>query len=191
MPPVRQGVVDGSPARASFAEPLAAPSLSSMRIPLPVLIRIPFPVLIRIPLPVPVLIRIPFPVRIHNPFPVRIHIPFPALPCPPGTHTTPVSWARDDAAAVPLEEVLPVDAPRTLIVLDGTWTFARNMYAKNADRFAPLRKVTLNMAGIPPSEYMIRKQPREGCLCTLEAVAHAVAILEDDPTIVDVRTAQR
>ena len=102
-----------------------------------------------------------------------------------------MSWARDDAAAVPLEEVLPVDAPRTLIVLDGTWTFARNMYAKNADRFAPLRKVTLNMAGIPPSEYMIRKQPREGCLCTLEAVAHAVAIRVDDPTIVDVRTAHR
>ena len=45
-----------------------------------------------------------------------------------------------------------------------------------------LRKVSLTVTA--PSEYVVRTQPRVGCLSTLEAGAHSLAILEDRPEIV-------
>ena len=81
------------------------------------------------------------------------------------------------------------DAPVTLLVLDGTWEYARNIYQRNARAFAPLRHVCLDLARLPPSEYRIRRQPEAGCVCTLEAVAYALAVLEDDSAIVPVRSA--
>ena len=77
------------------------------------------------------------------------------------------------------------------MVLDGTWEFARNMFYQNEAVFGPLRKVCLDMATVPLSEYAIRRQPHAGFLCTLEAVAYSVAILEGDPTIVSVLPAPR
>jgi len=95
--------------------------------------------------------------------------------------------------AVPLDIVAAEDnGPRTLLVLDGTWDYARNMYNGNRRLFEHLRKVCLPMSDcVPVSEYGIRKQPRAGCVSTLEAVAYALALLEHNQAIVDVRVGGR
>lgn len=41
------------------------------------------------------------------------------------------------------------------------------------------------LVGVPSSEYVIRTQPTEGCLSTLETGAIALSILEDEPRLKD------
>ncbi|AUX41680.1 hypothetical protein SOCE26_031020 [Sorangium cellulosum] len=72
----------------------------------------------------------------------------------------------------------PAPPVRTLIVVDGTWWQAKKMLAQNP-RLASARR----MGVIPraPGNYRIRKEPRPECLATVEAVASALAALEDEP----------
>lgn len=72
--------------------------------------------------------------------------------------------------------------PLTLFVLDGTWTQVRSMRAANPWLEA-LPYVRLSPA--EPSLYGVCSQPEPGALCTLEAVAHALAIAEHDGSIRD------
>ncbi|MFT3926119.1 MAG: tRNA-uridine aminocarboxypropyltransferase [Myxococcales bacterium] len=67
----------------------------------------------------------------------------------------------------------------TLVVIDGTWHQARALLRKNRDLldmprygFRPTR----------PSEYRIRREPREDYVSTIEAMALALGALERDPT---------
>ena len=64
-----------------------------------------------------------------------------------------------------------------LIVLDGTWRKSRKMLYCN-----PLLKQLprLCLQGLPPSHYRVRKAHRADQLSTLEAVAYALAQLEQD-----------
>jgi DTW domain-containing protein len=78
--------------------------------------------------------------------------------------------------ALPVEQ-LPRDRPITLVVLDGTWRQARKLLRLNpamADlphvAFRPLRQ----------SGYLIRKQPAEFCLSTIEALAEVLGAIEPD-----------
>ena len=72
-----------------------------------------------------------------------------------------------DAAHAPLSQ------DSTVVVIDGTWIEARkiiyrNPYLKQLPAFSfrtPLR-----------SNFIIRKQPREGCLSTIESVAHLLQL---------------
>ena len=70
------------------------------------------------------------------------------------------------------------ELPRTLVVVDGTWSQARKLVQRNPVlqrlprvRFAPVR----------PGNYRIRKEPAAHCLSTIEAVVEALGILEGEP----------
>lgn len=79
--------------------------------------------------------------------------------------------------AVDVESLAPDDAPRTLVVLDGTWPHSRRLYDHNPGLRA-LRHVRI----VPEREsrYRIRKEPRAECLSTAEAVVFALRHFEPD-----------
>lgn len=73
----------------------------------------------------------------------------------------------------------PPKGPVTLVVLDGTWSQARTLLRDN-----PWLQGLPRVAFTPdrPSEYRIRREPREDFVSTLEALVHALGMLEDgDP----------
>ena len=71
----------------------------------------------------------------------------------------------------------PAWKPRTLVVIDGTWTTARKMLARTP---ALARLPRLRLAPSAPSAYRIRREPAPHCLSTVEAVAAALTELEGD-----------
>jgi DTW domain-containing protein YfiP len=84
-----------------------------------------------------------------------------------------VLFPTDDA--LPLEEV--ASEVRCLIIPDGTWAQGRRI-ARRHPASEPLRKVRL--ASALRSTYTLRRSHLENGLCTLEAVAHALQVLEGD-----------
>lgn len=78
-------------------------------------------------------------------------------------------------AARPLEPLQPEDAPPLLVVPDGTWRQARRV-VKHERALAGFRQVRLPPG--PPSRYRLRKPRRPGWLCTYEALARALDLLE-------------
>lgn len=78
--------------------------------------------------------------------------------------------------AISLERAIS-EGLRTLIVPDGTWTQARRIARRHAAcREQP--KVRLDTQA--PSGYRLRRNPPEDGVCTLEAVAFVLRILEGD-----------
>ena len=78
----------------------------------------------------------------------------------------------------------PADAlagspPEVLVVLDGTWLQAEKMLAANP-ALAALPRLTL-APGHESGYGALRREPAEGHLSTIEAVAHALGALERDP----------
>jgi DTW domain-containing protein YfiP len=65
--------------------------------------------------------------------------------------------------------------PAVLLVPDGTWAQARRLIRRDDD-FHGAEPVTLPPSA--PSRYLLRRHVREGGLCTLEAIAQALAVLE-------------
>jgi DTW domain-containing protein YfiP len=86
---------------------------------------------------------------------------------------TALLYPRDDATD--LADLDPVDHPRHLVVLDGTWSQARRLYRDNP-QLADLPHVQLTPAR--PSRYRIRAEPAPHCLSTIEAIALALSVLE-------------
>lgn len=73
----------------------------------------------------------------------------------------------------------PPKGPVTLVVLDGTWTQARSLLRHNP-WLESLPKVAFEPE--KPSEYRIRREPREDYVSTIEAMVHALGLLEEgDP----------
>ncbi|KAM4710314.1 tRNA-uridine aminocarboxypropyltransferase 2 [Discoglossus pictus] len=86
------------------------------------------------------------------------------------------------AEAANLEEVSLADVqyPYSLIIIDGTWSQAKDIFYKNSLFRLPKQvqlKTTIS------SQYVIRTQPTNTCLSTLECAAIALSILEKDVKI--------
>lgn len=76
-----------------------------------------------------------------------------------------------------LSALAPGERPERLVVLDGTWWHARTML-RDVPALGRLPRFALPDG--MTSGFRIRKQPAEGCLSTLEAVAAALRLLEPD-----------
>ncbi|XP_051160146.1 tRNA-uridine aminocarboxypropyltransferase 2 [Leptopilina boulardi] len=82
--------------------------------------------------------------------------------------------------AIALEELTPVgfnkQKPYNVILLDGTWPQAKAIYHSSPALYS-IR--TCKIVGAPISQYVIRTQPSDNCLSTLETGAIALSILEN------------
>lgn len=93
---------------------------------------------------------------------------------PPGQSSLllyPSEYARELNADFVRELTTPV----SLIVPDGSWSQTRKFVRREA-ALAGIPHVKLPKG--PPSEYRLRLQPQEERLCTLEAIARSLGILE-------------
>ncbi|GAB6018776.1 hypothetical protein CHUAL_000443 [Chamberlinius hualienensis] len=85
--------------------------------------------------------------------------------------------------AVDIDSLPSVSAngkPYTIILIDGTWPQARSMY-HNSPCLHQVQQIKLRPS--KRSEYVIKTQPSECCLSTVESGANALSILEENPTI--------
>jgi DTW domain-containing protein YfiP len=72
----------------------------------------------------------------------------------------------------------PPEAPVTLVVVDGTWWQAKKLVRENP-RLAALPRYAFTPEA--PTEYRIRKEPRETYVSTIEALVYVLGALERDP----------
>jgi len=72
--------------------------------------------------------------------------------------------------------------PRHLVILDGTWTHARKIYATQP-WLHDLPHVRLTPA--EPSRYRLRREPKPDYVATLEAIVAALRIIEPETTGLD------
>lgn len=72
----------------------------------------------------------------------------------------------------------PPPGPVTLVVVDGTWSQARRVVARN-----PALAALPRYAFTPPtpSQYRIRSEPDAACVSTIEALMYVLGVLERDP----------
>lgn len=71
----------------------------------------------------------------------------------------------------------PPSTPITLVVVDGTWNQAKKLVRSNPSLAALPRYSFVPPA---PSEYRIRREPREDYVSTIEALVHVLGALEGD-----------
>lgn len=79
--------------------------------------------------------------------------------------------------AIPLSDIDVEAGPYTIVLIDGTWPQAKTIYTSSKTLQA-MRQVKLISTG--NSCYIVRTQPTEGCLSTLETAAKALSLLERD-----------
>jgi DTW domain-containing protein len=94
-----------------------------------------------------------------------------ADPARPAVLLYPGEGARDVARD-------PPPGPVTLIVVDGTWTQARQVVARNPV-LAALPRYTFTPSA--PSEYRIRREPDAAYVSTIEALMYVLGVLEGEP----------
>lgn len=65
-----------------------------------------------------------------------------------------------------------------VFVIDGTWAMAKGMMRRSQLLMALPQ---IRFTPVKPSQYIVRRQPKEMCLSTVEAVHHLIGVL--DPTV--------
>ena len=81
-----------------------------------------------------------------------------------------------------LSQLPPEERTKKLVVIDGTWHHARGMY-RDIPQLQDLPHYTLPAGEV--SGFKIRKQPKEYCLSTLEAIHSALTCLEPETPDLD------
>lgn len=87
-----------------------------------------------------------------------------------------VLFPGPDAELLDSSFVSALKSPLTLVVPDGTWQQAKRLASHRALPLRHLKRVQLEP--LSSSQYQLRKAPNETGLCTAEAVARALGILE-------------
>ncbi|KAI6649440.1 DTW domain-containing protein 2-like isoform X1 [Oopsacas minuta] len=82
--------------------------------------------------------------------------------------------------AIVLPSSTPIPAIQYLIVIDGTWRQAKSMYKGN-NYLSELTHLSIDIK--QTSQYVIRTQPTDSCLSTIEAIAFCLEHIEGDPLI--------
>ncbi|XP_001512672.1 tRNA-uridine aminocarboxypropyltransferase 2 [Ornithorhynchus anatinus] len=87
--------------------------------------------------------------------------------------------------AANLEELAPnlPNCPSNIIIIDGTWSQAKDIFYKNS-LFRLPKQVQLKTS--ISSQYVIRTQPTNRCLSTLECAAIALSIVEKNDDIQEI-----
>lgn len=81
-----------------------------------------------------------------------------------------------------LEDMKPQHFPHEILVLDGTWHQAKTLL-RDAPLLSKMRRVRFKRE--LPSEYQIRKEPKQEYLSTVESVHHVLSCLEPDTQNLD------
>ena len=82
--------------------------------------------------------------------------------------------------AVNVKELNPNKGPYTFIVLDGSWDEAKKIFTRNP-ALKSLKQAKLNTKS--KSAYIVRTQPADFCLSTVETIAETLAEMESRPDI--------
>lgn len=79
-------------------------------------------------------------------------------------------------------QVSELDLSRTynIVIVDGTWPQAKSMY-NGSKALKSLKKVALSVEEV--SKYVIKTQPNDKCLSTVESAAIVLSIIEDNPNL--------
>lgn len=100
----------------------------------------------------------------------------PGLDLKLSSNRTPLLLFPDASAPVLTRDFLKtLVSPPMLVVPDGTWRQAKRIAHRQPELLA-LRRVQLPPQ--PPSNYRLRRQGREGGVCTAEAVARALGVTD-------------
>lgn len=86
-------------------------------------------------------------------------------------------YPSDDAQELTPQLIQKLDKPIHLIIPDGTWRQASKFH-KRDPLLKEIPKVRINIT--TPSQYYLRKQKFEYGLCTHEAIAYALSIIENE-----------
>lgn len=89
--------------------------------------------------------------------------------------TSLVLFPTETAQVLTPEWVASLKQPITLIVPDGNWSQARKVLLREP---ALKDAIPVKLPPGPPSQYRLRKAPRIEAVCTIEAIARALRILE-------------
>lgn len=87
----------------------------------------------------------------------------------PGVGSTDISLVAEDKRA----KIFPPNKKLAVFVIDGTWNTARKMV--RSQNLRSLQRICFTPAA--PSTFRVRKQPKEGCVSTIEAVHETIELL--------------